>query len=78
MSTDGSNKENKKPTVTFFNDKNKQVETSVVSTCILKGDSTDENDAKLMLNNLKSFKISLENCLSLSLDSVLVMIKKEI
>ncbi|GBM74195.1 hypothetical protein AVEN_104816-1 [Araneus ventricosus] len=80
IATDGSNKGDFKlyPLVlTFHNEETQKIESSLLSTSALKDDSTGVNIANLILNELKSNSIPLENSLALSADNAPVMIRKK-
>ncbi|GBN38761.1 hypothetical protein AVEN_68911-1 [Araneus ventricosus] len=66
IATDGSNKSDFKLylVVTFHNEETQKIESSLLSTSALEGDSTGVNIANLILNELKSNNIPLENCLA--------------
>ncbi|GBN29535.1 hypothetical protein AVEN_253369-1 [Araneus ventricosus] len=64
--------------VTFHNEETQKIESSLSSTSALGGDSTGVNIAILILNELKSNNIPLENCLVLSADNAPVMIGKRV
>lgn len=77
ISTDGSNKSDKKlyPIVVSYHDVAKQQnDTCLLSVPVLEGDGTGQNIAQLILNELKSYDIPLENCLSLGVDNAPVMV----
>ncbi|GBN99707.1 hypothetical protein AVEN_193578-1 [Araneus ventricosus] len=81
IATDGSNNGDFKLyplVVTFHNEETQKIESSLLSASALEGDSTGVNIAKLMLNELKSNNIPLENCLALSADNAPVMIGKKV
>ncbi|GBM97159.1 hypothetical protein AVEN_70809-1 [Araneus ventricosus] len=81
IASDGSNKDDFKLyslVVTFHNEETQNIESSLLSTSALGGDSTGVNIAILILNELKSNNIPLENCLVLSADNAPVMIGKRV
>ncbi|GBN79726.1 hypothetical protein AVEN_226065-1 [Araneus ventricosus] len=66
--TDGSNKGDFRLyplVVTFHNEETQKIESSLLSTSALEGDSTGVTIANLILNELKSNNIPFENCLPL-------------
>ncbi|GBO45718.1 hypothetical protein AVEN_167665-1 [Araneus ventricosus] len=76
--TDGSNKGDFYWVVTFCNEETQKIESSLLSTSALEGNSTGINIANLILNELKSNNIPLENCLALSADNAPMMIGKKV
>ena len=77
--TDGNNSNDKMHPliVTFFNYENSQIENGLLSTPILNGDSTGKNIGKLILDNLRSKNIPIENCIAFGCDNANVMIGKK-
>ncbi|GBO32261.1 hypothetical protein AVEN_21424-1 [Araneus ventricosus] len=63
--------------VTFHKEETQKIESSLLSGSALERDSTGVNIASLILNELKSNNIPLENCLALSADNAPVMIEKK-
>ncbi|GBM59436.1 hypothetical protein AVEN_117640-1 [Araneus ventricosus] len=64
--------------VTFHNEETQKMESSFLSNSALKGNSTGVNIANLILNELKSNNIPLENCLALSAENASMMIGKKV
>ncbi|GBM86704.1 hypothetical protein AVEN_222227-1 [Araneus ventricosus] len=81
VATDGSNKGDFKLyplVVTFHNAETQKIESSLLSTSALEVDSTGVDIAYLILNELKSTNIPLENCLAFSADNTPVTIGKKV
>lgn len=80
VATDGSNdgERNLYPIiVTYFKEESGEVQNNVLAVPILKADSTGENIANLVLQNLKMFNIPVKNCVGLVADNAPVMMGKK-